>query len=140
MNTTSTRAFVSQFLAFTLSMLFVTGSIGLGTVWLRHEISVTANRTRVLQSRLADVERHINETTAEIASATSTDALLRQNVLMRLGMVQPRPQQVVHMSGSPEQTLEAKMRTDYVRKTSFAPVRFNKAVRIEPESLELASR
>jgi hypothetical protein len=62
------RAFVNQLLVYTLVMISLTGSIGLGTVWLRHQISVTANSTRVLEASVAEVERSMAETTIRVAA------------------------------------------------------------------------
>jgi hypothetical protein len=56
MQKTDASAFINQVLVYTLMVLVFTGSIGLGTVWLRHEISVVANRNQRLQAQLADVQ------------------------------------------------------------------------------------
>lgn len=92
-------AFINQVLVYTLMMLVFTGSIGLGTVWLRHEISLVANRNQRLQSRLAEVQRHIDDTTAEIAAAQSTENLIRLNSRWHLGLVQPQPGQSEFVPG-----------------------------------------
>ena len=84
MNKSAANAFINQVLVYTLVMLVFTGSIGFGTVWLRHEISLAANRNKNLRSHLAEVQRHLDELTAEIAAAQSPDALIRLDSSMRL--------------------------------------------------------
>ena len=61
-----THAFVNQLLVYTLVMFLFSGSIGLGTVWMRHQISLTANAAKVLDGKVTGMERLINETHAAI--------------------------------------------------------------------------
>lgn len=112
MNKSAANAFINQLLVYTLVMLVFTGSIGFGTVWLRHEISLAANRNKNLQTRLAEVQRHLDQLTAEIAAAQNTDALIRLNSEMRLGLVPPRQEQSEHVTGDVEQRLAAKRSRD----------------------------
>jgi hypothetical protein len=107
MNKSATSAFVNQLLVFTLGMLVFTGSIGFGTVWLRHEISMAANRNKNLQVHLDEVQRHLDQLTAEIAAIQTPDALIRLNSSLRLGLDTPRQEQIVYVTGDPEQRLAA---------------------------------
>ena len=93
-------------------MLVFTGSIGFGTVWLRHEISLAANRNKLLQADLAEVQRQIDQFTAEIAAAKNPDTLIRLNAEMRLGLVQPREEQSEHVAVDVEQRLAARRAQD----------------------------
>ena len=106
-------------------MLVFTGSIGFGTVWLRHEISLAANRNKNLQMRLGEVQRHLDQLTAEIAAAESPDALIRFNSARRLGLDLPRPEQIEHVAADPEQELAVKQRpggfTAAIQLTGFQP-------------------
>lgn len=108
MHRSSNHAFVNQLLVYTLVMICFTGSIGLGTVWMRHQISLTANAAKVLDARIAEVERHINETTAVIEAEQDTAVLKRRNAEWRLGLVQPAPEQIVRVQGDPALQLAAK--------------------------------
>jgi len=45
------------------------GSIGLGTVWMRHQISLTANSNRFLATHLTEVERQIQALTGRLDEA-----------------------------------------------------------------------
>jgi hypothetical protein len=108
MNTTSTRAFVNQMLIYTLVMICFGGTVGLGTVWMRHQISVTANETKVLDARIAEVERHLAETTTTIETERDTQVLLRRNAEWHLGLVAPTREQVTYIPEDSALRLAAK--------------------------------
>jgi hypothetical protein len=126
MKTSTAYAFINQLLVYTLVMLVFTGSIGFGTVWLRHEISLAANRNKVLQADLAEVQRQIDQFTAEIAAAKNPDTLIRLNSEMRLGLVPPREEQSEHVAVDVGQRLAAK-RTQDLFTAEVQPVVFRRA-------------
>ncbi len=128
MKKSDTRAFVNQLLVYTLGMICFSGSIGMGTVWLRHQISQSANTTRVLDSRLREVERHIAEFNAEIERAQSPAMLEYLNQQWRLGLQQATPAQVTHVGTDPVRNLVAK-RNREIFTDSPAAVRLNVALR-----------
>lgn len=99
---------VNRVILLTLTLLVFTGTLGLGAVWMRQEISSTANRSRALEDRCTDVARRLDEVNAEVAAAVNPDALLRQNGAMRLSLAAPRELQVVRVSGSAELRLAGK--------------------------------
>lgn len=102
------HAHVNQLIALTLLLLVFSGSLGLGAVWVRQEISQTANHSRALVAKITEVERRLDEVNAEVAAAVNPDALLAQNQAMRLGLATPREIQVVRIAESPELRLAAK--------------------------------
>ncbi|HTL66568.1 MAG TPA: hypothetical protein VL200_02800 [Lacunisphaera sp.] len=102
------HAFVNRLIGLTLVLLIFSGSLGLGAVWMRQEISQAANRGRLLEGKMADVERRLDEVNAQVAAAVNPDALLRQNQAMQLGLLSPREIQVVRVGESPELRLAAK--------------------------------
>lgn len=108
MNRTSNHAFVNQMLVYTLVMICFSGSIGLGTVWMRHQISLSANATKVLDGRIAELERRTNENTALIETEQDTSILKRRNAEWHLGLVAPVATQVVRVQGDPVLQLAAK--------------------------------
>jgi anti-sigma-K factor RskA len=108
MNKSPTSAFINQLLVYTLVMLVFTGSIGFGMVWLRHEISLAANRDKNLQAHLDDVQRHLDQLTAEIAAVQTPDALIRLDSSLRLGLDTPRQEQIEYVAANVEQRLAAK--------------------------------
>lgn len=102
------RAFVGQLIALTLMLLVFSGSLGLGAVWVRQEISGAANRSHAFERKIADVERRLDEVNAEVASALNPHSLLRQNQAMQLGLSTPRETQVVRVEESVELRLASK--------------------------------
>jgi len=126
MNKTDTNAFVNQLLVYTLVMICFSGSIGLGTVWLRHQISVTANTTKQLEQRITETERRMAELNTQITEEQTIAALNRRNVDWHLGLVQPREPQVVRVSESPERRLASRNNAEVFAADSAAvtPVRF----------------
>lgn len=122
------RAFVHQLLVYTLGMICFSGSVGVGTVWLRHQISQSANTTRVLEGRLREVERHIAEFNAEIERAQSPAMLEYLNQQLNLGLQRATPAQVMHVGVDPVRNLVAK-RNREIFTDSPAAVRLNVALR-----------
>jgi hypothetical protein len=108
MNRSSNHAFVNQVLVYTLVMICFTGSIGLGTVWMRHQISLTANATKVLDARIAELDRRISETTAAMEREQDPGVLKERNEKWNLGLAQPTQEQIVRVSGDPVLRLAAK--------------------------------
>ena len=89
-------------------MIGLSGSVGLGTVWLRHQISLAANETKRLELETTQLERRVAEFRALIAAEQSPEMLERKNVAMRLHLAPPREAQLVRVSESPEQLLLAR--------------------------------
>lgn len=108
MKSSSTHGFVNQLLVYTLVMIGFSGSIGLGTVWMRHQISMTANATRVLAARIAEAERRLAETTTAAETERDPSVLLQRNAEWRLGLVAPSQAQIVHVAEDPVRHLTAK--------------------------------
>jgi len=106
------NALVNQSIILALCLLVFAGTLGLGAVWVRQEIYATANRSRALELKYADVARRLDEVDAEVAAALNPDALLRRNQVMRLGLVAPQEIQVVRIAESPEIRLAAKRNRD----------------------------
>lgn len=126
MNKTDKNAFVNQLLVYTLVMICFSGSIGLGTVWLRHQISVTANNTKFIEQRIAETERHMSELNTQITEEQTITVLNRRNVDWSLGLVQPREPQVVRVNESAERRLAARNNAEVfaAENAAVAPVRF----------------
>ncbi|HWA27654.1 MAG TPA: hypothetical protein VG734_18505 [Lacunisphaera sp.] len=99
---------VNRVIVLTLLLLTFTGSLGLGAVWMRQEISRTANASRALEDDLTAIGRRLDEVEAQVAAAVNPDALRRQNDVMRLGLVSPREIQVQRVATSPERMLAAR--------------------------------
>jgi hypothetical protein len=108
MKTSTPHGFINQLLVYTLVMICFSGSIGLGTVWMRHQISLTANAARILDARIAAIERHLTEATAAAETERDTNVLLRRNAEWNLGLVPPNQAQIVHVQEDPVMLLRAK--------------------------------
>jgi hypothetical protein len=123
---------VNRVVVLTLLLLVFSGTLGLGAVWVRQEIFSTANRMRITEARIADVDRQLDEVTAGVATALSPATLLRRNEALRLGLAAPREVQVVRVEGSPELRLAAKRNREVFTVTNAsltgsAPVSFRLA-------------
>ena len=85
----SSSAFVNQFMVVALVAICGCSTIGLGTVWMRHQISVAANANKALEASIADAERQIEETDAAVAAEQDPAVLYRRNADWHLGLVPP---------------------------------------------------
>ncbi len=112
MKTTDTHAFVNQFLVWLLVTFCFSGSIGLGTVWMRHQISVTANSNRKLEARIADLQRHLDETSTAIEGEKGSDVLRRRNAEWHLGLMAPAETHLVQMPEDPVLRLAQRQNRD----------------------------
>jgi hypothetical protein len=106
------HALVNRLIAMTLLLLVFSGTLGLGAVWMRQEISRTANRSRALEGDITGVERRLDEINAQVAAAVNPDALLRQGQFMNLALASPRELQVVRVPESAELRLATKRNRD----------------------------
>jgi len=97
----NSHAFVNQLLVCLLVTICCGGSLGVGLVWIRHQISVTANANRSMTARIREVERQIMETKTRVESAQSPDALRRLNAEFQLGLAPKSDGQVLHVAGDP---------------------------------------
>jgi len=80
-------AFANQLLLCALVTLCTGGSIGLGTVWMRHQISVTAKVNRELGAEIARLERLFDEQKTIIETEQAPDKLRSLNTALQLGLV-----------------------------------------------------
>jgi len=108
MKISSTHGLANQLLIYTLILIGGGGSLGLSAVWMRHQISLTANATKVLEARIADVERRVSETTTAIETESDPNVLLQRNAEWHLGLVPPGQAQIVHIGEDPVRRLAAK--------------------------------
>jgi hypothetical protein len=63
------------------------GSLGLGTVWIRHQISVTAKANRALLAEIGEVNRRSDDIEALIRSEQRPELLRQLNLDFRIGLV-----------------------------------------------------
>jgi|UniRef100_UPI00404AF991 hypothetical protein len=129
MHKKDTHAFVNQLLVYTLVMFFFSGSIGLGTVWMRHQISITANSAKVLEGKFNEMERLINETHAAIERAQDPAMLKLLNDQWSLGLIPPVPQRTAYIDEDPVMRLAAKHNQGLFSDATVPTVSFQVALR-----------
>jgi hypothetical protein len=91
------QAFVNQFVILALVTLFCGGSVGLGMVWMRHQISTVANRNRVLAADFERVQKLVREKSTEVETEQRPEILRQRNAEMHLGLVPLNDVPVVHV-------------------------------------------
>jgi hypothetical protein len=109
MTTSGSRAFVNQVVIGALFAIGVSGSVGIGAVWMRHQISVTAQDNKAIENRLAEVGRLTQQTNTWIAEEQDITTLLKRNAQWRLGLMQPQDGQIQRVTGDPDAYLRAKL-------------------------------
>jgi hypothetical protein len=102
----NSHAFVNQLLVCLLVTICFGGSVGVGLVWVRHQISITANNNRMLAARLREIEREIMEAKTTVESAQSPNALRSLNAQFQLGLVPKSDGQVLLVTEDPVQRLK----------------------------------
>ncbi len=127
--------FVNQLLICTLVLICFSGSIGLGTVWMRQQMAQTANSIKTNHARAIEIERRLDETRAAITAEQTTEILERRNAEWNLGLMMPREMQIARVRENAEQRLARKNQAERfaalksapsvpAEEPLFAPVRF----------------
>ena len=112
MKSSDSRAFVHQLVVYSLATIVVGGGMGLGSVWMRHQISLTANTNRILETQIAEVRRHSEEIRTAVAGERDYTVLMRRNEELQLGLVPQRQDQVQAVNVNPMERLAAKRNRD----------------------------
>lgn len=120
MKTSAAHGLVNQVLVYTLVGIGLSSSIGVGAVWMREQISLTANANKVLEARIADLTRRCEETTTAIAQEQDATVLLQRNTLWGIGLVPPQEGQVQRVTEDPTIRMEAKRNSGMYRDTAAA--------------------
>ncbi|MBN1403352.1 MAG: hypothetical protein JW942_02640 [Opitutales bacterium] len=89
-----------------LNLLTATAG-GLGLLWMRQEISASAERIRETQLAINDTERRLQYVNVQIAEATSPEALKRRISELALELKAPTGTQTVYMAPLPEAAQDA---------------------------------
>jgi hypothetical protein len=124
MKKSETHGFVNQLLVYTLVMICFSGSVGLGTVYLRQQMAQMANNIRQMESRSDAIERHLAETNAAIAAESASDVLAQRNALWKIGLIAPTENQIVRVSEPVEDRLARKRHDELFREPAVASVKF----------------
>jgi hypothetical protein len=89
MNTSARSAFANHLLIYTLVAIGFGGTIGVGTVWMQHEIALVAKANKEIEASIQDCERKSEQLTTEIAEEQDVSVLLERNTRWKLGLVPP---------------------------------------------------
>ena len=84
-----------------LNLLTATAG-GLGLLYLRQQISASAERARQTELAIANCERNIQYFNVQIAEATSPENLKRRAEELSLNLLPPTNDQVVHLAPLPK--------------------------------------
>lgn len=126
----NSQAFVNQLLVCLLVTMTFGGSIGLGTVWMRHQISLTAKANGALAAEIREVNRRSDDIEALIRSEQRPELLRQLNLDMRLGLVPMNEVPVVHVTENvTERMVERAQRWSFPEPRGESPVTFKVAQR-----------
>ncbi len=125
MKITRRHAFIHPLLLTTIAFA---GASGLGVVWARHQITVTAKRTHELENRLVQVQRNLDELNTVLTAEQSVPTLERRNTEWHLGLLPPASAQVVRVTAADERLFAARGVTGQL--PEFAPRPAPAAVRL----------
>jgi hypothetical protein len=99
---------LNRILFFSFLLLVYAGTIGFGTVWLRHQIAVAANENKVIEQGIVEIERRLSEVDAELAASLSPEFLILRNRELDLRLARPSESQIVRISEDVEIRLATK--------------------------------
>ena len=108
MKSLSAHAALNRILLSSFLLLVFAGSIGFGTVWLRHQIAVAADENKVIGSRIVEIERSLSEVDAELAHSLSPEFLILRNQELNLRLARPSESQIVRIGDDVEIRLATK--------------------------------
>ena len=103
-------AFATHALVFAIAALSFGGAVGLGRVWICHQISLSANEARSNEAKLVAIERQIAENDAVLAFEQDAARLKQRNSELHLGLLPPADGQVHLVREDPVQQLASKRR------------------------------
>ena len=124
----NSQAFVNQLLVCLLVTMTFGGSLGLGTVWVRHQISVTAKMNRALLAEITEVNRRSDDIETQIRSEQRPELMRRLNLEFRLGLVPKNEVPTVQIPDNVNQRMvERANRWSFPERVGLEPVTFRVA-------------
>jgi hypothetical protein len=123
MKNSGTHAFANQILICLLVTFGFGGTIGLATVWLRHQNALLARSNRALEAKIAEVRRSVTEWSATVESEKSSDVMRRRNAEFQLGFTPANDKQIVHLPEDPIQRLASRHRGELPATVVSGPIR-----------------
>ncbi|MEZ5276420.1 MAG: hypothetical protein R3F07_08580 [Opitutaceae bacterium] len=107
-------------------LLVYAGGIGFGTVWLRHQIAVSANENKVIERRIVEIERVLSQVNSELAVALSPDYLIARNRELNLRLARPVETQIVRIRDDVELRLVIKSNEELFSSVDRPVVQFSR--------------
>ena len=124
----NSQAFVNQLLVCLLVTMTFGGSLGLGTVWVRHQISLTAKMNRALLADITEVNRRSDDIEAQIRSEQRPELMRQLNLEFRLGLAPKNEVPTVHITDNVNQRMvERANRWSFPEQAGLEPVTFRVA-------------
>jgi hypothetical protein len=126
----NSQAFVNQLVVCLLVTMTFGGSLGLGIVWVRHQISVTAKANRALLAAISEVNRRSDDIEAKIRSEQRPELLRQLNLEFRLGLAPMNEVEVVRVTENVAQRMvERATRWSFPEQAGLEPITFKVAQR-----------
>ncbi len=107
-NRRPTVSILNRILLWSFLLLVYAGAIGFGTVWLRHQIALSATENKVIERHVLEIERTLSQVNAELAVALSPDYLISRNRELDLQLVRPSEAQIIRIRDDVEIRLATK--------------------------------
>jgi cell division protein FtsL len=99
---------LNRIIVYSLLILALVGGFGVVTVWMRHQISQSANSLQALEQQIREERRELAQLEVELTIAMSTDKLIYLNRSLELGLREPAYTQIVHVTDNVETRLYEK--------------------------------
>ena len=111
----SPHAFTNPLVICLLVSIAFGSAIGLGTVWMRYQISHVADGNRILRGKIDALERQIAEKTTVVESEQTPEQLRRRNVAFQLSLTAVSDGQVSHIPENPIERMARRANTELFR-------------------------
>jgi hypothetical protein len=117
---------LNRVLLWSFLLLVYAGVIGFGTVWLRHQIAISANENKVIERRIVEIERILSQVNSELAVALSPDYLIGRNRELDLRLARPVETQIVRIRDDVEMRLVIKRNEELFSSVDRPVVQFSR--------------
>ncbi len=111
-----------------VAIILIAAVGGLGVLWLRQKITVTAADIKEKETQITAFERKIRHLDSRIASVHHPDSLRRRAEALGLQLQPPTAKQVVRLDPTPSQRLNANSQTYVAGETEPLFVSFDLAL------------
>ena len=117
---------LNRVLLWSFLLLVYAGAIGFGTVWLRHQIALSANENKVIERRILEIERVLSQVNAELAVALSPDYLITRNRELDLRLARPTEGQIIRVPDEVGMRMAVKRNEELFSSVERAGIQFSR--------------